>query len=254
MADKTDRKPVSAFDLFGKSYEIVMNNLKNFAILLALPAIASLVATSKYKLHGDTSKFSHINFFSSTEPAYAIVGLVSAGVILFVVLAVAALIIQAMLTSLEVESSTGKKPLLSHLWAQGKKYWLRLFGLSLAIGMYIVMASLIGGLILFIAGNGLGAFVGIMLIAVAILFVLTHYYLAPYAMIDEDLKVFAAMERSADISKPYAGAVLSVIGVSILLGFAGIVPIIGPIASFILASLYTVAPALRYQELKKLSK
>ena len=254
MVKNTNQQPVSAFDLFGKSYEIVMNNIKNFAILLALPALASIMATSRYRINSGGSRFSHINFFSGTEPAYAIVGIVGAGLIVFVILAIVALFVQSMLTVLEVEGAHGKTPTLSHLWELGKKYWLRLFGLALVIGMYIVGASLIGGLVLLVLRNPVGAVIGVSLIAAAVLFVLTHYYLAPYAMIDEDLAIFAAMERSADLSKQYVGAVLSVIGVAILLGFSGIFPIIGPIISFVLGALYSVAPALRYQELKKLTK
>lgn len=255
MASHTSKKPASAFDLFGKSYEIVMSNIKTFAILLALPAIASLVASYKYKPQPGDNKLAHINFFGGTMPAYAIVGLLGAGLIIFVLLAIAALLIQAMLTSLETEGSKGHVPSLKKLWEMGKKYWIRLFGLSLAIAMYIILSSLIGILILVISGgNGFGAFLGFGLIAAAILFVLTHYFLAPYAMVDEDLGVFASMERSANLSKPYVWSVLSVIAVSILLNFTGIVPIIGPILSFVLTSFYIVAPALRYQELKKITK
>ena len=246
------KKPVSALDLFPKSYEIVVRNLKNFAILFALPAIASIFASAKYQIHNSSGRWSHINFFSGTTPAYGIVLIASSGLIIFLILAVLALLIQAMLTVLEVEGAKNKTPSFQHLWDLGKNYWLRLFGLTLVIGMYIIGASLIGVLVLIIFRDIIGALIGFGLIVAALLFVLTHYYLAPYAMVDKDLSIFEAMEESANLSKKNVGAVLSVIGVSILLGFTGIVPILGPLISFVLGAIYSVAPALRYYELKKL--
>lgn len=255
MANHEGKKPVSAFALFSKSYEIVINNIKTFAILLALPALASLFSTFDNKPQSGGFKLQQINFFNGTQPAYAIVSLIGASMVVFILLAIAALFIQAMLTSLEVEASKGKKPNLKHLWTMGKKFWIRLFLLILAISMYIIFSAIIGVLLVFIAGGqGIGAFLGIALIIAAILFVLTHYFLAPYALIDEDLSVFAAMERSANLSRPHVGAVLSVIGVIILLSLVSIIPIIGPLTSFVLTTMYIVAPALRYQELKLLHK
>ncbi len=243
----------SAFDLFGKSYDIVMRNIKTFAVLLFLPFIGSVVSTIRYQANAPTNRWVHTDFFSGTMPAYSIVSIVSLGLILTVLVTVAALILQAMLTGLEVESSTGRTPTFEHLWTLGKKYWLRLFGLFLVIGMYIIGTSLLGLIIVLLVRNAFGMIVGGALVLAAALFVLSHYFLAPYAMIDKDLPVFSAMEYSAKISKGHPGAIFSVLGVAILLSLTGIVPILGPLISFFLGSAYSVAPALRYEELKKLS-
>jgi len=80
-----------------------------------------------------------------------------------------------------------------------------------------------------------------------------RYYLAPYAMIDRNCGIKEAMERSAAMSKPYSGSIWGIIGVMILISLVGIVPLIGWLASLILGMLYVVAPALRYQQLKRLA-
>ncbi len=244
----------SAIDLFAKSYDIVLRNLKSFAILLAIPFIGSVVSTFKYRINTQSSgRWTHINFFNGTMPAYAIVSIVGLGLILFLVAAVAALLIQAMLTGLELKGAQGKVPSLSQIWEIGRKYWLRLFGLILVIAMYLIGTSIFGLIILVLLRNSLGAAIGVVLIIAAVLFVLSHYLLAPYAMIDGDLPVFGALEQSAKISKGHAGSIFSILGVTVLLSLTGIVPILGPIISFALGSIYSVAPALRYEELKKLA-
>ncbi len=251
-AKNSAQKPVSAFDLFSKSYEIVIRNIKNFAILLALPGLASIMASYKYNAPSASERWSHINFFGINTEAFSIVTIFTTAMVAFLLLAVVALFIQAMLTSLQVEGAKNKTPTFQQLFEMAKKYWLRLFGLFLVIGMYIIGASLIGIMALVVLRNALGVLIGVGLIIAAVVFVMTHYYLASYAMIDGDLKIFEAMETSANLSKKNIGAVLSVLGVTILLSFSGMVPIVGPILSFVLGAIYSVAPALRYLELKNL--
>lgn len=254
MAKPSDNHPVSALELFGKSYELVMRNIKTFGILLILPAIAAIASTARYDMHSDKSNVNNINFFSGTTPAYAITGIIGVSLISVIIFSIAALIIQAMLTCLQLEAAEGKTPTLKHLWQLGKKYWLRLLGLVLVIGMYIIGGSLIGVLVLIVLRNALGVVIGLSLIAAAILFVLVHYYLAPYALVEGDMKIFDALEKSANISKQFVWSVLSVIGIFFLIALIGELTLIGPIISFILGSLYSVAPALRYKELKRLAK
>ncbi len=254
MSNNSTVGVTSAFDLFAKSYEVVMRNIKNFALLLAFPAIGAISSTINYNKTIKTSgRWTHINFFGTSMPAYSIVGLVSVGIILFALFCVAALIIQAMLTGLELEGAQGKTPSLSALWEVGKKYWLRLFGLFLVVGLYLLASIIPAAIIFAIFRNWLGMVLGGTVLVISVLFVLMHYFLAPYAMIDKDLPVFSAMEYSAKISKKHAGSIFSVLGVITLLSLTGVIPFIGAIISFGLGALYSVAPALRYQELKKLS-
>jgi len=80
-----------------------------------------------------------------------------------------------------------------------------------------------------------------------------RYFLAPYLMLDKDLSIREAMKQSAALSKPYSGSIWGIIGVIVLLSLPSIIPVIGWAVSFVLMLLYSVAPALRYQELKKLT-
>jgi hypothetical protein len=72
-------------------------------------------------------------------------------------------------------------------------------------------------------------------------------------MIDKNLSIGDALNKSAELSKRNTGAVWGLFGVMLLIGLIGIVPFIGGLVSFVLGSLYSVAPALRYQQLKQLA-
>ena len=93
---------------------------------------------------------------------------------------------------------------------------------------------------------------GLILLIVPGLIVIRRYFLAPYVMVDQDTGILESMRRSAAMSKPHSGYIWSIIGVSVLLSLPGIIPFVGWAVSFVLAVLYSTAPALRYQELKKL--
>jgi hypothetical protein len=62
----------------------------------------------------------------------------------------------------------------------------------------------------------------------------------------------SAMERSAEITKPYAGYIWGMIAIMILIGLLNAIPGVGWMLAFVLGMLYCAAPALRYDELKGL--
>jgi uncharacterized membrane protein len=115
-------------------------------------------------------------------------------------------------------------------WKTAKELGWRMFGLYILIGLYI--------------------FVGFILLIIPGLIMLRRYFLAPYVMLDTKCGITEAMERSAEISKPYSGYVWGIIGVMFLIGLLNAVPGIGWMFAFAFGMLYSVAPALRYQELK----
>lgn len=211
--------PVSAFSLFSKSYDLVVRYWQMFALLSVLPFL-SLLGNSK----AENREFDFPPISVNLIIAVALFG---------VVFAVIALIIQVMTTSLELEVGKGKTPDLTFLWNVAKKFWLRQLGLYIVIGL-----TVLGGLILLIVPGFI---------------MLRRYFLAPYVMLDKDLSISDSMRRSADLSKPYGGSIWGIIGVSILLSFPSIIPRVGAYIAFILALFYSVAPALRYLELKKLA-
>lgn len=131
------------------------------------------------------------------------------------------------------EASQDKVIAFNRLWATTREIGWRL------IGLYIV--------------TGLIIFVGFILLIIPGLIMLRRYFLAPYVMIDKNCGIREAMDRSAAISKPHSGYIWGIVGVTILISMIGIIPLIGSIVAFVMGMFYSVAPALRYQELKKLS-
>lgn len=259
MASKKDKTQItSAINLFSQSYEVVMRNIKTFSILLALPLIASVASTINYHANAsDKSRWAHFNIFSGTMPAYSIVGVVGLGILLFVGATIIALILQAMITGLEINGAKDKTPTFADLWKIGKKFWLRLFGLNFMIVLYMLIAA-VAGLIVFplfllVHRVEIALVLYIIWMTIALVFIILSYFLAPYVLVDQDKSIFDALGESSKLAKGHYSNIVSVIAVAALLGFTGVVPVIGPVISFILGSLYAVAPALRYLELKKLS-
>lgn len=222
MTNNKKQDTTSAFSLFSKSYNAVVANWGLFALLAILPFV-SLIGSNRIDNNNKEFKLPEI-----TPNAIA------ALLIMTLVLASISFFIHTMTVTLQLESAKGKTPTLKQLWDSAKKYWLRLFGLYV-----LIFLSIIGGLILLIIP-------GIIMIR--------RYFLSPYLMIDKDLPIGEAMRRSAELSKPYSGAIWGVIGVSLLISlFSGLILYVGPYISFVLGIFYSVAPALRYFEIKKLS-
>lgn len=221
-----------AFDLFPKSSKIVQSNLGTFAIIYILPFLSNLGS-----LRGDSEidkdRFSGFANNFSGLPGYGVGAFIGFGIVLLLVVLAVYLVVNVMKYSLELESAQGKKPKLDDLWPYAKKYWLKL------LGLFIVMFLLILG--------------GFLLLIVPGIIAIRRYFLAPYVMLDKDMSIPDALRESARISKPYSGSIYSILGVMILFALPSIIPSIGWLITFVLMFLYSVAPALRYEELKKLA-
>ncbi|MDB5164052.1 MAG: hypothetical protein JWS12_670 [Candidatus Saccharibacteria bacterium] len=221
-----------AFDLFSKSTEVVKRNLTLFAILYAIPFLTLI---GRFGLHPSSRRTS--DRFSASGgiaglPTSAIVGLVSFGFLISVALIVLSFFIRAMTYSLELEGAQNKTPSFKYVFDKASRYWVRLIGLMIIVGVM--------------------ALVGFILLIVPGLIVIRRYFLAPYLLIDKDLTITEAMQQSAELTKPYASTIWTIIGVSILISLTNVIPFIGVFIAFVLGILYSVAPALRYEELKKL--
>ena len=90
--------------------------------------------------------------------------------------------------------------------------------------------------------------IGLILFIVPGLFMLRRYFLAPFYLIDRDMKVFDAMRASAADSKQFSAAVWGLIGVEILFALLSIV-----LVGIVLVVMYYCASAIRYTEIKKLT-
>jgi uncharacterized membrane protein len=219
-------QPISAFTLFTKSKELVLANLTTYGILFILPFLTTMASAlhsgkGRFKLTPGLNGFN----FSAAQLGY--------GSIVAIVVAAVYTIVTVMTYVMNLETTAGKKPILDDLWPATRKFFWRILGLTIVTAVVIMLG--------FIA-----------LIVPGLIFI-RRYTLAPYVLIDKDLSIGDAMKESARISKPFAGSIWGLIGVMMLISLTGIVPLVGWAISFALTALYTVAPALRYNEIKKLA-
>jgi hypothetical protein len=229
----------SAFDLFTPSKEIVLKNIWIFGPLYAVPLIFYIHSWIWSPLPNQhVGWWHHGDSFSpawpgASLPAYATFLLVGFSILWFVITAAVGTIAQIMAQAAQLEAAEDKPLDFQNLWQYVKVLGWRLLGLYIVIGLAVV--------------------IGLILLIVPGLIMIRRYYLAPYVMLDKKLGIREAMDRSAAISKANTGAVWGVLGVMFLIGLINIVPIIGGLASFAVGALYSVAPALRYQQLKRLA-
>lgn len=203
-----------AFDLFEDSKKLVLENKTAFFVIIFLPTLISFIGELLASSVRDTSEAS----FSTA------LGLYGFGLLLTLLLLPAGFY-------LELKASQGKKVDPVSAFKKSAKYFWRVVGLSMAVGLLI----LLGFVALIVPG----------------IIMIRRYFLAPFFLIDRDLSISEAMKQSAEATKGKSGAVWSVIGVMILLSLTGAVPVVGTLVSGVLLTLYTCAPALRYFELTK---
>lgn len=228
-----------AFQLFKPSRDLVLKNIWIFGPLYAVPLLFSLhswiwspSATAHRHWVDHFDSFTAGWNFSPTAN-YAFSAFVGFSIIWLLFVIAAGTIAQVMSQAAQLEAIENKPLHFHRLWQTVKELGWRLLGLYIVTGLYI--------------------FVGLILLIVPGLIMIRRYYLAPYVMLEKKCGISEAMERSAALSKPYSGSVWGVIGVMFLIGLVAIVPFIGSLAAFILAALYSIAPAMRYQQLKKIS-
>ena len=158
----------------------------------------------------------------------------SNSILWFVFVVVVGTIAKIMLQAAQLEGAEDRSPSFDNLWKTTREIGWRMVGLYIVVGLYIIV-----GLILFIIPG---------------LILLRRYFLAPFVMLDKKPRsITEAMDISARMSKPHSSSIWSVIGVSLFFGLLSLVPIIGWLVSFLLGMFYSVAPALRYKELKNLN-
>jgi len=238
---RTDNRPrktskynlLGAFELFPKSYELVKRYLAIFGLLYLFPAIFGLAngfVGLESERHWKTDAPVAANAVNiSGIPFYVWAGL-GVGLLALMVVAV---ILRIMLHTAQLRASEGHKPKFGQLWQTVKSRGWDMFKLYLLVSIM----TIIGFLLLIIPG----------------IIMLRRYFVAPYVMLDnENQGVWEAMQRSAAMTKPYSGKIYAIFGVMILFALVGIVPLIGWIGATALAFFYNLAPALRYQELKKI--
>jgi len=226
----------SAFDLFKPSKELFMKHFEVFGVLFIVPFILWIhgwIFTPAGSGHWWQRGSDANNSF--TYPNNYFDAAIGASVLWILFSLVLGTVIQIMTQDAQLKAAAGKKLTLSDLWQTVKTLWLKMVLTYIAFGLIVV--------------------VGFILLIVPGLFMIRRYMFAPYVMLEARGKIGIkeALDKSAELGLQNTRAVWGIIGVSFLISFCGILPIIGSLVSFVLGALYSIAPAIRYQQLKKLA-
>lgn len=226
-----------SFELFGQSRRLVQKNIWIFGPLYFLPLIFSFHSWEWTPAIGSqnghwwtTYSWFGSGLSASSVPSYMWYSIVGFSVLWFLFVLAIGTLIQIMTQEAQLEAVEHKPLDFGRLWNVAKEMGWQMFGLYLLIGLYV--------------------FVGLILFIVPGLIMLRRYFLAPYVMLDTRCGIKEAMERSAEMTKPYSKYIWGVIGVMFLIGLLNVIPGVGWLVAFILGMFYSLAPALRYQELK----
>jgi hypothetical protein len=204
----------SAFSLFQPSSQLVRKNLTNFVMVVLVPGIYFAVLEQFFN---PKTADHHVAFW---------VTLVAIGLVYN-------LLVLAAKPVLELRTVQGQQFGLMEVIRLGWRYFWRLLGLYITVGAIIT--------------------IGLLLLIVPGIIVIRRYALAAYFLIDQNVGIWEAMSRSAATTKGYSGAIWGLIGVQILLGAPGWIPVIGPLISAGMGMLYSCAPAMRYEQFKALN-
>lgn len=236
MVTKESAKKISlpgAFELFSKSYEIIKKNFEVFMILFSVGGLVALWETLARVQDEEEQGRDWNNILANgvfgpdvNTGVYAAGGFMALVFFLY-------LITYLMLTVATLRAAQGNKLSLRQVWEEFTGSWLWL-KLPTAI---ILMGLAIG--------------VGLILLIIPGVILIWRLFFVPYVLIDQKTSISEAFARSWEMTRGYAWPVYSVILVTLLLSLANIMPVVGSLAAFILTSIYMVAPALRYQEIKQ---
>ncbi len=228
-----------AFELYKPSRKIVLDNIWIFGPLYAVPLIIGIhdwiwspgpnqVSHWYYHAYGLGSSWP-----GSPLPSFDTSLVVGFSLLWFLFVIVAGTIASIMAQTAQLDAVEHKPLDFQDLWKTCKQIGFRMLALYIAVGLIVAV-----GLILFIVPGLIFA---------------RRYFLAPYIMIDKKVGVGQALEQSAALSKINPGSIWGIFGVMFLIALLGIVPFIGGLLAFSVGALYSVAPAMRYQQLKKLA-
>jgi hypothetical protein len=228
-----------AFDLFASSKDLVLKNIWIFAPLYSIPLIFYIHSwiwspqpNQHIALWHRSDGFSSA-WTGSPWPSYLTYLSIGFSLLWLVIILFVGTAAQIMSQKAQLEAAEDKPINFRHLWTTVQELGWRLFGLYLVMGIIIA--------------------VGLILLIVPGLIFIRRYFLAPYIMLEKKTSITESLSRSADLTRLNTGAIWGVIGVMFLIGLLNIVPIFGGLAAYVFGALYSVAPALRYQQLRKLS-
>ncbi len=223
-----------AWDLFKPSKDLVLKHIWIFGPIYAVFVLFSIHSwiwtPAKPEAGRHWWNYNYVSTPSGPGPVFLNYSFVGFTIFWLLISVAVGTIAQIMAQRAQLDAAQDKTPTFDKLWATVKELGWRILGLYIVTTLVII--------------------VGFILLIIPGLFMVKRYYLAPYVMLDQKIGIREAMDKSAAISKPFS-AIWGVVLVGILFSLISIIPFIGWLISFALLMLYSVAPALRYQELKK---
>jgi hypothetical protein len=219
----------SPLDLFKESSEAVKRNLSLFIFLNAVTILGTawdLGLSIRDKSTGSNwwQVVTHTFTGSSSDP--------SVNVWLTAIFILGGIILYLMAAILAVRAAQHKHVNFSDIWETFKDKWLKILGTEILVAILVI-----AGCILFIVPG---------------LYILGRLIIAPAMVIDQDIGVNDALNKSWDYTKGHAWPVFVAFFFGALLSLPSIIPFIGPIIATVLAIAYSLAIPIRYFELKNL--
>lgn len=221
---RADHKLTPSFDLINPSIKLLRENIWSVFYLMFLPSLIIVVGS--------------VMFADASQPNGTIVltDAAKTGIALMILGAILTILTLPGAVHMQLKAVRGGTPIPRESFKAGLR---RMF--PLIIAMILMEFAILGGLLLFIVPG---------------LFLIRSYYLTQFYVIDQKLGPIKALKKARSDSKPNAGYIWGTIGVLILFSLLSStlvwIPVIGNVLSLIVGLLYAFAPAMRYDEIKKL--
>jgi uncharacterized membrane protein len=224
----TENSNDSAFDLLGRSADIVMKYWKYFALVNIFALISGVYNSLTYNQPKNDNYFSTL----SSDQIKALLGL---GLIVLLVFVFVYIFLYTMSISLQLRTAKGQDPKLNQIFRDGSQYWWRM----------LILTTLQTAIVV----------IGFILLIVPGIIAISRVVMAPYLMVDRGISSpWEAIKQSNQLAKGNIGRIWAVIGVTILVTIGSfllsLIPFLGPILAEIFVILFSVIFALRYLQLK----
>lgn len=139
---------------------------------------------------------------------------------------------------LQLKAAQGKVPSLGECYSRGLPFWPRIIAFEILFSIMLL--------------------IGVILLIIPALIVFRRYFLTPYYIVSKNLPIGAAMDASANQTRPVSAFVWGTIGVmlafTVLASLASSVSFIGPILAALISLIYFFGPVLRWQEVSRAGK
>ncbi len=232
---------------FGGKLSWIINNLKTVwdnivlnigtLVLIWLIPFAIMMVAMVIMLAGGAGWLEFLNNSNSVSGgSVAFGGVTILGLFLLFVGIVVAVILAPASTVVQLESTRGNKIDFKTTWEKSLKFIGRYILIYLIIGLAIIMPILLSILLMTVL-------IGFLLLPLALIFAFVVGFftmLAPYLLIDKDLKASEAIEQGYNLAKIHWQWLLAVIIVGMVAGFASYIISWVPILGFFVQLLISV--------------